>query len=326
MGSRANFVVVENQDWQLYYSHWAGARVLDALIGGPAHAVRHVQALRPCAKNAWIAPLWADGGAVVDLDRRRLLFYGDELMMGMAERRAALRVLDAVWTDYAVGWAYGGAVELADYVAVALPLQPPTEQSPVELAGEPAAACEVVSVVGSDGRLRLWPLGRLGPGWLQPALLGELPGRGVARLTLNAIPDGGVHIDVRQKTVATWQTADTTFAALPAWWSGWQMQSWGDRFEEQVRWCGGALRWPELDLVAGIDAVQARIRQRVFHSVDDGPAGRIVQLATLLAPAALGLVVGRDAIADGAVRPTGDEWAAFVDACDGLRADLAISA
>jgi hypothetical protein len=33
MGNRANFVVVKDQDWQLYYSHWGGCRVLDALIG-----------------------------------------------------------------------------------------------------------------------------------------------------------------------------------------------------------------------------------------------------------------------------------------------------
>jgi hypothetical protein len=24
MGNRANFVIVKDQDWQLYYSHWAG--------------------------------------------------------------------------------------------------------------------------------------------------------------------------------------------------------------------------------------------------------------------------------------------------------------
>ncbi len=35
MGNRANFVIVEDQDWQLYYSHWGGCRMLDALIGGP---------------------------------------------------------------------------------------------------------------------------------------------------------------------------------------------------------------------------------------------------------------------------------------------------
>jgi hypothetical protein len=33
MGNRANFVIVRDQE--LYYSHWAGCRMRDALIGGP---------------------------------------------------------------------------------------------------------------------------------------------------------------------------------------------------------------------------------------------------------------------------------------------------
>ena len=33
MGNRANFVVVQDQDWRRYYAHWAGCRMLDALCG-----------------------------------------------------------------------------------------------------------------------------------------------------------------------------------------------------------------------------------------------------------------------------------------------------
>ena len=46
MGNRANFVVVRDQDWQLYYSHWAACRIPDALIGGPelAEWARFVEA------------------------------------------------------------------------------------------------------------------------------------------------------------------------------------------------------------------------------------------------------------------------------------------
>lgn len=51
MGNRANFVIVENQDWRLYYSHWAGCRILDVLIGGPDLALRYAQTLRPCART-----------------------------------------------------------------------------------------------------------------------------------------------------------------------------------------------------------------------------------------------------------------------------------
>jgi hypothetical protein len=49
MGNRANFVIVKDQDWQLYYSHWAGCRILDALIGGPELAMRCARSLRGCA-------------------------------------------------------------------------------------------------------------------------------------------------------------------------------------------------------------------------------------------------------------------------------------
>ena len=64
--------------------------MLDALIGGPEFALRYAQSLRQRAKDEWVDPAWVDGGAVVDLDRRRLLFFGDEVMVEMRERRAVM--------------------------------------------------------------------------------------------------------------------------------------------------------------------------------------------------------------------------------------------
>ena len=86
--TRANIVIVKDGDWQLYYSHWGGCRMLDALIGGPELALRYAASLRRCEKDEWTAPSWADGGAVVDLDRRRVLFFGDSLMFDMSERES----------------------------------------------------------------------------------------------------------------------------------------------------------------------------------------------------------------------------------------------
>lgn len=134
MGNRANFVVVKSQDWRLYYSHWAGGRILDGLIGGPAFALRYAQTLRPCPKDQWVDPVWADGGAVVDLDRSRLLFFGDELMVAMAERRALMGVLAAVWPGYGIGWAYDGTIELAGYVGAELPTHTWDKQPTLRLA------------------------------------------------------------------------------------------------------------------------------------------------------------------------------------------------
>lgn len=329
MGNRANFVVVENQDWQLYYAHWAGGRILDALIGGPGLALRYVQTLRPCPKNEWVDPAWADGGALVDLDRRRLLFFGDTLMVAAAERRALMRVLAAVWPGYAVGWAYDGTVELAGYVGAELPPDTWDQQPTLRLARDRNTLCHLVSVVDDTGQLRMWPLWwHLSKAWHGPTLLDKLPGRGVRRLTLGMIPEGGVHIDVPRKTLGAWQTADTMgiFEALPRLWRGWQAECWEDRFEEQASRCKGALRLPELDLAAGIDSARQRVRDRVFQSFADSPSGQIRKLAEMLAPIRPGLVVSDDALANCAARPTEAEWARFVGACDLLRGVRAESA
>ena len=329
MGNRANFVVVENGDWQLYYAHWAGCRMLDALIGGPDLARRYVQSLRACPKSEWVDPMWADGGAVIDLDRRRLLFFGDELMVEMSERRAVLTVLADLWPGYEVGWAYDGTIELAGYVGATLPEYTWDRRPNIRLARDRDALCHLVSVVDAGGELRFWPLWwHLSKAWLGPELLNVLPGRGVKKLVLNTIPEGGAHIDVNRKTVGAWQTADTMgiFQALPEVWSGWQTECWEDRFENQVDHCQGALRVPSVDLATGIDNAREWIAKRVFQSFAHSPMGQVANLAEMLAPIRPGLVVSNDAVDPSVVRPTNAEWARFVDACDALRASAARAA
>lgn len=53
MGNRANFVVVENSDWRLYYAHCSGYRMLDALVGGPDFAARYARAMEPRSETQW---------------------------------------------------------------------------------------------------------------------------------------------------------------------------------------------------------------------------------------------------------------------------------
>jgi hypothetical protein len=329
MGNRANFVIVKDQDWQLYYSHWGGCRMLDALIGGPELALRYAASLRRCEKNEWCDPTWADGGAVVDLDRRRVLFFGEPLMVEMNERRALMDVLATVWPDYEICWAYDGTEELAGYVGAQLRPYEWDRQPTLKLARGRKHLCHLISVVDADGQLRFWPLWwHLSKAWHGPALLDKLPGPGVRRIRLGKIPEGGAHIDVRRKTLGAWQTADTMgfFQALPELWPGWQTEVWDDRFEEHVNRCDGALRVPEPDVVAGIDSAETRIRERVFESFEDSPAGHIATLAGLLAPVAPGFVVSPDALGDCGVRPTKAEWSRFVRACDLVRSADAQSA
>jgi hypothetical protein len=116
------------------------------------------------------------------------------------------------------------------------------------------------------------------------------------------------------------------FQALPELWPGWHTEVWEDRYEEHVKRCDGALRVPELNVVAGIDTAEAWLGKRIFESFEDSPAGHVVKLAGVLAPVAPGFVVSPGAVSDCAVRPTEAEWSRFRRACDLVRSVDAESA
>lgn len=265
MGNRANFVVVQNHDWRLYYAHCTGYCMLDALIGGPDLALRYVANLRPRGPDEWVDAGWADGGAVIDLDQHRLLFFGDELMTGIPERRAMLAVLDELWSGYEVRYAYDGTAEIADYVG-GLPDVFQWPKCPTtKLARNRKDLCQVVSVLDVSGRLRLWPLvWTLSQAWHGPALLDRLPEPGFTRLKLRTLPEGGVHVDVGRKSMGEWHTADALGICreLADLWPGWRTEAWADRYEEQARLCGPALRLPDLNLADAADSARSWMRKR----------------------------------------------------------------
>jgi hypothetical protein len=322
MGNRANLVIVERDGWSLHYSHWGGARMLDALAFGPNFALRYIRSHRLCARDEWTDALWADGGALVDVDQHRLLFFGDELMSTMAERRAMLEVLAMTWPGYSLGWAYGGTDEIAAYVGAECHWEVGRTGQQLKLARGRDGLCQVVSVVGADGILRLWPLSwGYSAAWLGPSLLNRLPGKGIGRTRREMIPESGVHIDVPKQQVGAWVTTEARGLCdlLQDRWPGWQTDFWEDRYEEQIRRCAGALRVPELDLVAGTITAQDWLRQRVFQRFEDSPAGVIAGLMKLFDPKGAELEAGMNDVINSPFQPDHASWNKFEAACGRLR-------
>lgn len=102
MGDRANYVIVENGSWHLHYSHW-GAVGLDLdLLPGPAAATRFVRAQRTVTR--WLDDVWCEGAALIDHDRRLLLWFSTHLD-DYAYRAAALAVLARTWPGRRLEWA-----------------------------------------------------------------------------------------------------------------------------------------------------------------------------------------------------------------------------
>jgi hypothetical protein len=322
MGNRANMVVVEHGDWSLYGAHWVGDRMLDAVAFGPEYAVRYIRAHDECSDVGWIDPVSAGGGVLVDLDRRRMLFFGEELAATMNERRVILDVLSHTWPGYEVGWAYGGTEELVDYVGAERHWCPGRAGLKLHRVYNHSDMCHLVSVVHPDHGLRLRALAwGYSAAWQGPAMLNTLPGKGVKQLRRTTIPESGVHVDVEKHAVGVWTTSEARglFDLLQERWPGWHAECWDDRYEEQVARCDGALRVPSLDLVAGLTKVRHWLHQRVFGACEDKPAGAWARWTKTHDPAQPDREEWDDYVVDSPFRPTPEDWRRFAEVCDSQR-------
>jgi hypothetical protein len=323
MGNRANIVLVDRDGWQLRYSHWAGCRMLDALIAGPAMAKRYVLALQD--GKFWTDELWADGGLVLDLVARRLLFFGEELMTTMNERRAMFEVLAMLWPGYSISWAYDATAEIAAYVDDDLPKRDKPSQPDLILVDDTAQMHHLVTVVGADGLFRAWPL-RWGSNaaWYGPGLLDMLPGAGQTALNLGMVPESGIHVDIPDKTLGVWLTTPVPglLRWLPELWPGWRIGRWDDRYEEHLLRCGPSITAPELDIASGVTAAESWLRQRVFQSYANSAAGALARLAGVFGVPEAESESDKSSVLQAGEQPTSPEWTQFERACGEVRAGL----
>jgi hypothetical protein len=320
MGNRANMVLVENGEWTLHDGHWVGGRMLDVVAFGPEYAVGYIRA-HDESEAGWTDPASAAGGVIVDLDRHRLLFFGEELAVTMNERRAMLDVLPHTWPGYEVGWAYGGTDEMVDYVGAERHWERGRPGVKLHRVYNQSDVCHLVSVVHPEHGLRLKALTwGYSAAWLGPSMVDTLPYKGVKQMRRTRIPESGVHVDVDRRTVGVWMTSESRglFDLMPERWPGWQTECWDDRHEEQVARCGGALRVPCLDLVSGVATVRHWLHQRVFGACEDKPVGAWDAWTKTRDPAAPARDWD-DYVVDSPFRPTPDDWNSFAAACESQR-------
>jgi hypothetical protein len=114
MGARANFVLIDKDGLRLHYSHWGADRVCSMLVAGPDAASRFIAAQHLCdPEREWLDDIWGEGGAVVDHTTRRLVFFGDQLMLELPPKRAFMALLSLTWPGWTTQWAYDGVGDLA---------------------------------------------------------------------------------------------------------------------------------------------------------------------------------------------------------------------
>ncbi|MEU3983357.1 hypothetical protein AB0F77_25260 [Streptomyces sp. NPDC026672] len=238
MGARAQYVVIENGTWQRYHSHWAANRVVLDLLPGPVAATRCFRANREI--DEWLDDVWCEGAALVDHDRKVLLWYA--FADSWASHVAARAALARTWPGWDVRFAHDGMGDLTQHVGLGRDLtRAPGWFETFEPSWfsdtEDTEPWSVVSLRLPDGDVHAWGSGREpieniadGPGVID--LIAASP----ATPTLTDMPYGGVHVDPRARTVSLW--AVQTAAGVHDWplpgWEGWELDFRGDDHTHQA--------------------------------------------------------------------------------------------
>jgi hypothetical protein len=294
VGSRANYVVVDDEGRRLYYSHWGAQQVDVHLSAGWLQAVRFVEAQRCCEPAAddpaadWLDDRWGEGGALIDLRRRHLLFFGGfEFMHALHYQRAYFALLAQTWPGWTVEWAYRGLSQLAEYVGVDLAVADEPEllgrgpdRGPLSPAEESALADEgwwtLVTVREADGRMRACAAhDRPHPVAFGDRLAGMIPAG--SRVEASVAPNGGTHVDVATRRLTWWclEEQPILFKDLPGLWPDWDVQFRGDDYEGHLDASG--LRLPPVDLARGFAEVEHRLAKQY-----DDPVQRATKMVEQL--------------------------------------------
>jgi hypothetical protein len=327
VGARANFVLIDEDGLRLHYSHWAADRVCSALVAGPDAASRFIAAQHLCdPERDWLDDIWGEGGAVVDHTTRRLVFFGDQLMLELPRKRAFMALLPLTWPGWTTQWAYDGVGDLAvasgvDRSVVRAPDEDERALPDAVLPDEWIDRVHLLTV-STGGGITAYPLcDDVHTAWQGPGLLDRLPTGGTSRLELPELPESGLHVDAGARAVGVWLTGSGTglVPALDALWAGWHVEFWADRYEEQLGRCAEAVTVtaPVPDPSTVLDELTSLLTKRLGR--DPVPAMLDLIRDSLGERSADRVELNPYITAHRQVDPTDEEWAAVLRAAGRLR-------
>ncbi|MFI8823915.1 hypothetical protein [Streptomyces sp. NPDC053431] len=276
MGDRANVIVVrESGTHELYRTGWAVGLDLD-LLGGPEAVLAMLPELRQ--DGWWLDDAMAQGGVLLDLGQKVLLFFAWEgPSTELRHRAATFELIRATWQGWKVRWLYDGPAELRGYVgldpeyvrcpAAALFVAPFLAPEDEDLARPDPG--DVVVTVGTD-RCHVasdafdHPV-REGTPLLER--LADAPEHGACHLHVNS----GIHLDPERRRLGWWSLSSCPRAyEVPTLWPGWTVEFWQDDWERHVRASGGRFSPAPFDAgqeagIAVLAEAEERRIQRARH-------------------------------------------------------------
>ncbi len=252
MGQRANLVLADEKDYQLFYCHWCANSLTQSVFWGPQTTIAFIQQQRSVPKTEWLDDVWAEGGVVVDVSQQHMLIYGGEdILWDIPLRRLYMALMDEVWQGWSIEWAHRGIVDMAAYLDLDLALvrarqdwaediRVPTFEL-FELSEDRYGSPTLGSLRSQDNQRSVYPFQNelLDFLALGPQLLPRMQSLPAMHEKIifgeRNFPDGGFHIDEQAKRIVYWSKCELDHVEeLRQLWEGWEIESLQDRFEEQI--------------------------------------------------------------------------------------------
>jgi hypothetical protein len=274
MGQRANLLLKHRKGYELYYSHWRANSLDCDLFWGPDAAIDFIRRQRSVADGAvWLDEVWAEGGAVVDLDERVVLWFGGEdVLYDVPRRRLHLALMSDMWPGWEVRWAHEHIFQIANYVGEAgddlLRDETAAFAPTIHHPEEPDWMSFVLSIHCADGRWKLHAFDAsekeaalAGPGWAAALGAADLPGTYDYAARTGTFPQGGLHIEEATRRVDVWlaPAAAAFERRLRVAWPGWDVRWHRDHFESVTEQLGARLVLPVTDAEVLVSHVRANV-------------------------------------------------------------------
>jgi hypothetical protein len=263
MGQRANYIIIDDHGFVLKYSHW-GANAIDGdMFWGPAHALAFINAQRDT--DEWLDDIWCEGGALVDLPKRTMLWFGGEdIVHDVMRHRLYMALLARTWPGWSVRCAFEGLCDVVDHLGLARdPVRSGRERKPRTKWVETGRwNWGVYTLRRTDGRItaHVSPV-RVDELFHFPAdVLASFVGAPSCELPLEGDlrPAGGAHIDETERRIDLWSPEYAPDLSTRVW-PGWRLEHHGGRFEDQLERAGGALVLTPASQASAIEGLVASL-------------------------------------------------------------------
>jgi len=288
-------MIVDDGKYELYYDHWCANCLDEYLFWGIERALAFFRDREKQGDDWWLDTTWCEGGAVIDLDRKVLLWFGGEdICYDIPLRRQFIELMQKNWAGYEIRWAYDGVADLADYVGhgrekVIVPFDEKnlfSNDKSAQLFSDSLGLeywNTIISIRNNENIIELYK------GYLTSSLRNFLyfgsdlvKMRGQAIFLTEYIDNGneinainsGIHIDLVSRELHIWNSDYRELfdrERLQAVWKEYRIFFHGDEFEIHSKLADGKLRFAERnrsDLIAAVKTIVCRDAKNPLDSLN----------------------------------------------------------